>query len=80
MSKIVRILHVDTVGEEPGYNDYYPRGSTWTVWNVYSFEFDDGSQEFVRIGQVYDSYGDKSGFEGPEVVSQKEKQIVVWEA
>jgi hypothetical protein len=80
MSKVVKIEFVEELDNEPDYGYYeMPQGTTWTNYRIYRLTFEDGTDQYMRIGQIYDSYGSRSGFTDPQMVAPTEKTITVWE-
>lgn len=77
---ITKIEFLETTTERPG-SDYYdlPMGTTWTDYDIYVLTHEDGSTQYIKIGKVFNSYGDQSGSTAPQLVNPKTVSVNVWE-
>lgn len=76
---IVDIEFVEEVDRTPEASYYdYSQGTTWVNDKIYRLVSDDGSEQFIAIGIVHNSYGDVSGATEPKLVTPTKKTVNVW--
>lgn len=81
MSKVIRIEFFEEIDRTPSDGRWgeYTQGTEWVNDRIYRLVFDDGTDQYMKIGQIYDSYGGRGGFTDPQMVRPGEKIITVWE-
>jgi hypothetical protein len=81
---ITRIEFVEEVDNTPsvkdGYDGDYSQGTVWTNWKIYRLVGSSAEpDQYIRVGQVYNSYGNEEGSTGPELVTKGTKMVTVWQ-
>lgn len=79
---VTRITFVQEVDNQPNQlRDYgeLSQGDTFENQHIYRLTNDDGSEQFLSVGIVHDSYGDSRGVGTIKLVAKRTKQVEVWE-
>ncbi len=79
---VKRVEFVEEVDNRPennrGWDSLLEQGETVTNYNIYRLVNSDGTEQFVKLEIIINSYGDAEGVGKLSLTEQTEKTVTVW--